>query len=182
MGCLLMQSQLMETGFILLLSIPFLVGQIFYKILTAANAFQRVLIRPNFPVILSFSENVHTCNKHYCLQQPVARAGEQRDWQLDSPPAPPIFFPLGLSLSLAPSRSRLSIRNNNNRWEPPPGSAWECSGIIAAGTPSTITQCRASQAGKLQRPGSHGTQAWARERKGESLLMHHWEPIQKTVI
>lgn len=49
--------------------------------------------------------------------------------------------PLSHSLSL----SRLAITNHDNRWEPPPGSAWECSGIIASGTPSTITQRRHGQ-------------------------------------
>lgn len=44
------------------------------------------------------------------------------------------------SLFLSLSLSRLTIRNHNNRWEPPPGPAWECSGIIASGTPSTIRQ------------------------------------------
>lgn len=47
---------------------------------------------------------------------------------------------LSLSRFLALALSRLAIRNQDNRWEPPLGSAWECSGIIASGTPSTITQ------------------------------------------
>ena len=61
-----------------------------------------------------------------------------------------------LSRPLSPSR--LAIRNHDNRWEPPPGSAWECSGIIASGTPSTITHRghtgTGKLAGKLERPGS----------------------------
>ncbi len=64
---------------------------------------------------------------------------------------------LGLSLSFSLTLSRLAIRKHDNRWEPPPGSAWECSGIIASGTPSTIKQRthRHREVGwKLERPGS----------------------------
>ena len=87
--------------------------------------------------------------------------------------------PLSDSPSLA--LSRLAIRNHDNRWEPPPGSAWECSGIIASGTPSTITQRTQTQGSRLEKwrvTGSYGTQTWARERKGESLLMHQREVFQ----
>lgn len=72
------------------------------------------------------------------------------------------------------SLSRLAIRSHDHRWEPPPGCGWECSGIIASGTPSTITQrgrVQGSRVERLKRPGSHGTQTWAWERKGESSLV-----------
>lgn len=44
--------------------------------------------------------------------------------------------PLSLSLSLQVGPLEITIVGGNH----PPGSAWECSGIITSGTPSTITQ------------------------------------------
>lgn len=55
-----------------------------------------------------------------------------------------------VSFSLSLSNSRSAIRNHDNRWEPPPGCAWECSGIIASGTPSTITQRTQAQGSRLE--------------------------------
>lgn len=126
----------METGFNSSCQSLFLVGQILYK-----TSLLQILSRGSeSPSRFSFLDfhtyNTHCC-PHCCLYQHVARTCK---WKRLVVGFYPIFFPLGLSLSLAPSPSRLSIRNNNNRWEPPPDSAWECSAIIAAGTPSTITQ------------------------------------------
>lgn len=141
----------METGFNSACQSLFLVGQILYKTLllqmhsSATEAGKRFLFSL---FVRTFSHMQHTL-------LPLATCCQNQSWLMDSTPS---FSSLGLSLSLTPSR--LSIRNNNNRWEPPPGSAWECSGIIAAGTPSTITQRTHTPQSEVGRRAAETWQPW----------------------